>query len=196
MKGSKTAEAYFKACVNWQAEILSLREIFLSTDLIEEIKWGAPCYTFAGKNVVGLIAFKNYFGIWFHQGVLLADKRRVLINAQEGKTKALRQWRMTSMNQIDTKLIKAYLEEAVDLVKAGKSIAPNRKKPLNIPPELSEVLARNKDAHACFDKLKPSLKREYADYIFEAKQVKTKHRRLDKILPMIMRGEGLNDKYR
>ena len=196
MKGSKTADAYFKASVNWQAEILSLREIFLSTDLTEEIKWGAPCYTFAGKNVAGLATFKNYFGIWFHQGVFLADKREVLINAQEGKTRALRQWRMTSMNQIDAKLIKAYLEEAVDLVKVGKSITPNRKKPLKIPPELSEGLAGNKDAHAGFDKLKPSLKREYADYIFEAKQTKTKHRRLDKILPMIMRGEGLNDKYR
>lgn len=196
MKKTKSPDDYFNAAPMWREEIMTLRHIVLSTELREEVKWGAPCYTLGGKNIVGIGAFKSYFGLWFYQGVFLADKKNVLINAQEGTTKAMRQWRMTSPSDIDQNMIKAYLGEAIANAKAGKIVTPNRNKPLIIPRELSTALAKNKPAQSAFNKLKPGLKREYADYISQAKQAATKQRRLEKIMPMIVSGVGLNDKYR
>lgn len=87
MKRAKSVDDYVDQSDQWRDEIRRLREILRSTNLLEEIKWGAPCYTCKGKNVVGLGAFKSYFGLWFHQGALLKDDQKVLINAQEGVTK-------------------------------------------------------------------------------------------------------------
>ncbi len=78
MKNRKTPDEYFETQQQWRAELKALRAILLSSALTEEIKWGAPCYTFDGKNMVGLGAFKSYFGLWFHQGVLLEDKQKIL----------------------------------------------------------------------------------------------------------------------
>lgn len=86
MKGAKTAEEYILSHPEWQNELIELRKIMLSCKLDETIKWGVPVYTFRGKNLTGLAAFKNYTGIWFYQGVLLQDKAAKLINAQEGLT--------------------------------------------------------------------------------------------------------------
>ena len=83
MKGAKTVDEYIDKAEQWQPELTRLREILNSTGLEETVKWGAPCYTHDGKNVVGIAGFKNYFGLWFHQGALLADAEGVLINAQE-----------------------------------------------------------------------------------------------------------------
>jgi len=95
MKRAKSVDEYVRDTAEWHDEIDTLRKILQSTTLIEEVKWGAPCYTHSSKNVVGLSAFKSYFGLWFHQGALLKDDQKVLLNAQEGRTKALRQWRIT-----------------------------------------------------------------------------------------------------
>ena len=196
MRKAKTADAFYKAEGPWRAELNALRKAVLATGLDEEIKWGAPCYTLDGKNIVGVGAFKSYFGLWFHQGALLRDERHVLMNAQEGVTKAQRQWRMAKAADIKPAIIKAYVKEAVALAKAGNEIKPNRDKPLVIPPELKTALAKNKKAKAAFDAMSKSRRREYADYIAEAKQDATKARRLEKIMPMIAAGGGLNDKYR
>ncbi len=196
MKTTKTPDEYYQTNRDWQDEVNSLRAILLDTELVEEIKWGAPCYTFQGKNVVGLGAFKKYYGLWFHQGVLLADNSGVLINAQEGKTNALRQWRMTSIDDINPSMITAYVDEAIALAKAGKSVKPARNQPLTIPDELARVLEENPKVKTAFINLKPGLQREYADYIIEAKRAPTKQRRIEKMLPMILAGKGLNDKYR
>ena len=104
----------------WQKELYLLRSVFSDLPLDETIKWGAPVYVFQGKNVVGLAAFKNYFGLWFFQGVLLKDKQKVFINAQEGKTKAMLQWRFYSLEEINTDFIKEYVLEAIENVKEGK----------------------------------------------------------------------------
>jgi len=195
VKRAKTVDDYITESPR-RGELERLRAILQSTELEEWVKWGGPCYTVAGKNVVGLGAFKSYFGLWFHQGALLADKDKVLTNAQEGKTKALRQWRMTSMDDIDEKKIKRYLKEAISLAKEGREIAPDRNKPLTAPAELSKALREDKAAGAAFKKLTLGQRREYADHIVDAKRADTKERRLEKILPMIKAGKGLNDKYR
>ena len=179
----------------WSAELARLRAILQETPLEETIKWGAPCYTANGKNVVGMAAFKAYFGLWFHQGALLADEAGVLINAQEGKTKALRQWRFASAKEIKPRIIKRYVREAIALAAEGRSIKPERQKPLSIPAELSDALARSKKSSTAFASLSKGKQREYADYIAEAKREETKLKRVDKILPMIAAGQGLHDKY-
>lgn len=196
MKRYKTVDEYMKNADLWWGEQQRLREILLSTGLTENLKWGGPVYTCDGQNVVGIGGFKSCFGLWFFQGALLNDDRKVLVNAQEGTTKALRQWRMQSAKDIEPAQIKAYVREAVDLVKAGKKVGPDRKKPIIIPPELEEALAINAKARKAFHALRPGLQREFTNYVASAKRDVTKQKRVDKILPMIAAGKGLNDKYR
>lgn len=196
MKKYKSADDFFSDQQQWRAELRRLREIVLSTSLKEELKWGVPCYTHAGKNVVGIGAFKSYFGLWFHQGALLADDKGTLVNAQEGKTKALRQWRMQSATDIKPSIIKRYLKEAVANVDLGKEIKADRDKPIDMPAELSKAMRKHKGATAAFRELRRGLQREYAEYISDAKRDDTKLRRIEKILPKIVAGGGLNDKYR
>jgi uncharacterized protein YdeI (YjbR/CyaY-like superfamily) len=191
-----TVDEYIESTESWQAELIRLRKVLRSTDLEETVKWGAPCYTWGVKNVVGLGAFKSYFGLWFFQGALLADKGKVLINAQEGKTRALRQWRFTSGKEIKARLIKAYVNEAIELQRQGAEIKPDRGRPVEIPPQLKRALAGNKKASHGFRALTPGKQREYADYISSAKREETRSKRLEKIIPMIAAGKGLHDRYR
>ena len=196
MKRYKTVDEYIAAAPDWQDELERLRKILNSTHLVETVKWGAPCYTQDGKNVVGMGAFKSYVALWFYQGALLADKKRVLINAQEGKTKALRQWRFDSKKAIDSRLIKAYVKEATGLQTKGIEIKADRTRPVEIPQHLKAALSKDKKAGASFQTLTKGKQREYAEYIAEAKRDETKIKRLEKIVPMIIAGKGLNDKYR
>lgn len=142
MEKNKSPDAFFAKDRPWRDELIALRKVLLAAGLAEEIKWGMPCYTFDGKNIVGIGAFKSYFGLWFHQGALLKDEKKVLINAQEGKTRALRQWRMASAKDIRPAVIKAYVKEAIAVQKAGKEIKPARGKAVVLPPELKSALAK------------------------------------------------------
>ncbi len=100
---------------HWATELEILQTIISKTNLVETIKWGAPVYTLNGKNIVGITGFKNHFALWFYKGVDLKDESNVLVNAQEGVTKSLRQWRFTSKSEINEKLILEYIEEAKNL---------------------------------------------------------------------------------
>ena len=196
MKKLKSVQEYFDTLENFPEETKKLRKTITSMPVEECLKWSMPVYVAAGKNVLGLFTTKNHCGIWFYQGALLKDKAKVLVNAQEGKTKALRQWRITKMSEIKVKTIKEYILEAISLAEQGVEIKPNRNKPLNIPVELEKALAKNKKTRIAFDALSKSCKREYAEYIAEAKREETKLRRIEKIIPMISNSVGLNDKYR
>ncbi|NAS29780.1 hypothetical protein GTQ40_02245 [Flavobacteriaceae bacterium R38] len=196
MKSYATVDDFINAHSERKRELNILRNLLLETELEEAIKWGAPVYTINNKNVVGLGAFKTYVGLWFFQGALLKDKNNVLINAQDGKTVAMRQWRFESLDDIDKKLVNSYVLEAIDNQKQGKGIKPVKNKPLIIPGELAEVFDKNKDLKLSFEKFGLSKKREFAEYIATAKQERTKIKRLEKIIPMIENGIGLNDKYR
>lgn len=196
MMRAKSVDAYIDSLELWKDELTKLREILNSTELEETVKWGGPCYTLDGKISVGMAAFKSYFALWFHQGALLSDPEKVLVNAQEGRTKALRQWRFASKKEIKVRTIKAYVKEAVELERAGKRIPADRSKPVVVPPQLKTALAKNAKAKTAFSALTKGKRREYTDYIAEAKREETKQQRLKKILPMIVAGKGLNDKYR
>lgn len=197
MKRFTSVDEFIEAQDEWQDGLKILREIVLDTELEEKVKWGAPCYTLNNKNVVGLGSFKSYFGLWFHQGVFMDDPKGVLINAQEGKTKALRQWRFSSVDEVDRDLVSAYVLEAIQNQKAGKEVAaakPSRE--VEIPDELAAALAADARLQESFDEFTPGRQREFAEYIASAKREATRLSRLEKIKPMILDGVGLNDKYR
>ncbi len=198
MEAHASAEKYIQKHARWQKELTALREILLVSGMEETIKWGAPVYTVDGKNVVGLGAFKSYVGIWFFQGVFLKDPLGVLINAQENKTKALRQWRFASLDEINANAdrIREYVQEAIENQKKGLMVRPDRKKPLEIPEELRRALDADAGLKQRFEALSRGKQREYAEYIAEAKREETRRRRLDRIIPMIREGIGLNDRYK
>jgi len=136
MKRYKTIDEYILNAQTGREILMVLRKLFLTTELVETVKWGAPVYTINGKNIVGLGAFKSYVGLWFFQGALLNDKANVLINAQENITKALRQWHFSSINEVNDKLLLEYINEAIENQKQNKEIKPTRKKSFVIPDEL------------------------------------------------------------
>jgi len=161
---------------------------------METVKWNMPVYTINKKNVVAVGAFKNHVALWFTQGVFLEDAYGKLRNAQETRTKAMRQWRFTKMEDIDPPIIQAYLEEAIQNQKDGKEILPTRskqRKPLLIPDLLQEVLDNNPRVKASFEALKLTQKRNHCNFINQVKQLTTKKRRLERIIPLILAGKGI-----
>jgi len=192
----KNAEEYIAVHSKWENELRQLHEMILTTNLKSEIKWGAPVYTLEGKNVVGLGAFKNHIGIWFFNGALLKENTAMLVNAQEGKTKALRQIRFEKGDEIKKSVLLPYVKEAIQNQREGKEVKPVRVKKVIISEELSEAFLKDPDLKKNFDKLSPGKQREYANYITEAKRETTKLSRIEKITPMIKSGTGLNDKYK
>ena len=196
MERIKSVDAYLAAHPEWADALVALRGILTATELQETVKWGAPCYCLGGKNVVGIGAFKGYCGLWFHQGAFLADPDGVLINAQEGKTRGLRQWRFAAAAEIDAARVRAYVDEAIENQRAGREIRPERSSAAALPEELATALEADAAAREAFDALTPGRQREYADYVADAKRAATKQTRIEKILPMIRAGSGLNDRYR
>lgn len=196
MTDSEKVDAFIERQTKWKGRLLQLREIIKNTELKEEVKWGKPTYTLDGKLVVGIADFKNHMALWFHQGVFLKDKDQKLINAQEGVTKALRQWRFEEDDEVDPKVILEYVEEAIANSKAGKELKPERKKSVSIPPLLALAFEQDASLKKHFQKLTPGKQREYAEHIEQAKREATKNSRLQKCIPMIKNGEGLHDKYK
>ena len=197
MKKIYSVEEYIENNNHWQSELELLRSIVLRTELNEAVKWSAPVYDLNGKNVLGLGAFKHHFCIWFFNGVFLKDEYNILINSQEGKTKALRQMRFETLEDINKDLVLTYVKEAIENQRTGKEIKVERKrKTVIIPEELQSVLNNDRDLQLAFKSLTPGKQREYCDYISSAKRQATKLSRLEKITPMILNGVGLHDKYK
>lgn len=196
MKKYDSVDHYMTSIQSFKHEAHLLRQIVLSTGLDECIKWSMPCYTAEGKNIVGLGVFKSYFGLWFFDGAEIDDKHNVLINAQTGKTRAMRQWRMTSADEIKPRIIKSYIKAARQVVADGKTLKPQKSKSLAVPPELQTALDSNNRLAKEFASLRPARQREFAEYIAEAKRIDTKLRRIEKITPMILENIGLHDQYR
>jgi uncharacterized protein YdeI (YjbR/CyaY-like superfamily) len=180
----------------WKEEIQLLQTIIEKSGLLPVTKWGMKVYTHKQKNVVGAIGFKNHFCLWFYNGVFLSDPFRVLSNAQEGKTKALRQWRMESKSEIDENKILIYIQEAIQNEEEGKVWKPEKSSELTLPEILDEKLNQDEKLMQAFESLTPFKKREFVEYLLAAKREATLLARIEKITPMILQGVGLNDKYR
>ena len=188
-------DAYIEKKAAWSVELALLREMFLSTGMQEEVKWGGPVYTVNGKNVTGMAAFKNHCAIWFFNGVFLKDEHNLLVSAQES-TRGLRQIRFEKGKKIDMDIVRAYVLEAMENEQKGLKIKPKRTSTYEMPEHFSSALDANSAFKTAFFALTPGKQKEYAEYISEAKQEKTKFSRLEKIEPMIMEGKGLHDKYK
>jgi uncharacterized protein YdeI (YjbR/CyaY-like superfamily) len=180
----------------WAKELEALKAILEKANLDVAVKWGAEVYTYNGKNIVSYGGFKHFFTLWFYNGVFLKDKYNVLVNAQEGKTKSLRQWRFTSIDEIDEKKILAYIAEAILIAEKGLQVKPEKHQSFPVPQLLITALNEDKDLNDAFKQLTSGKQKEYSLYIDEAKQEATKIKRIEKIKPLILRGVGLNDKYK
>lgn len=196
MKGFKTVDEYILSVAEGREILLVLRELINSTELKETVKWGIPVYTINDKNVVGMAAFKSYVGLWFYNGSFLKDEGGVLINASEGVTKALRQWRFTSVDEINDTLLLNYLQEAIENQKQGKELKPDRNQPVTVPEELIQAFSETEELEKCFRRFTPGKQREFTSYISEAKTLETRKSRVQKVIPLILENIGLNDKYR
>ncbi|MGJ8685380.1 MAG: DUF1801 domain-containing protein [Nonlabens sp.] len=116
-KKAENTEEYISLHSKWKTHFNAITKVLKETELVETIKWGAPCYTLNGKNLIGMVGFKNHCAVWFHKGALLEDKQEVLINAQPGKTQLLRQLRYSEDDNVNTILLKNYINEAIALEK-------------------------------------------------------------------------------
>lgn len=177
------------------AQLRQLIGVMEQTELTASIKWGAPVYSLDGKNVIGLGAFKNHIAIWFFQGVFLKKNTVLLVNAQEGKTRALRQIKFERNDNISNASIIPYIKEAIANQKAGLQLKV-KPKSLTIPEELVAILNGNKLLKPAFHDLSPGKQKEYAQFIAEAKKQATRTNRIKEIEPLILQGKGLNDRYR
>ena len=180
---------------SWIEELEILKSMIVKTELEETTKWGGIIYVLNGKNVIGIGGFKNYFAIWFFNGVILKDKQKLLVNAQEGVTKSLRQWRFTSKEEVDEMAVLDYINEAIENEKQGKTSKPEKKTPI-LSEFFEKELNANPELEAAFQKFSAYKQYEFLEFIETVKREETKRSRLDKIIPMILNSIGLNDKYR
>ncbi|TRX37375.1 hypothetical protein FNW52_05275 [Flavobacterium sp. ZT3R18] len=181
----------------WSEELETLKSIIAKTALVETTKWGGCVYVLDNKNVIGVAGFKNFFTLWFFNGVFLKDEKKHLVNSNEGVTKSLRQWRFTSKEEINETEILAYIQEAIENEKQGKIIKPEKTKAtITIPNIFQKELNTDTKLEEAFLKFSPYKQREFLEYIETAKREETKLSRIEKIKPMILDNIGLNDKYR
>ncbi len=186
---------FFDKDTKWQAEYKHLRNIVLDCGLTEELKWGCPCYTFKGANIVLIHGFKEYCAYLFHKGVLLKDIEDILIQQTENVQSA-RQIRFTSLEEITEKetILKAYIYEAIEVEKAGLKVELKKTKEFNMPEEFQKALDENPDLKTAFEALTPGRQRGYLLHFSQPKQSKTREARIEKSTPMIFEGKGLNDR--
>jgi uncharacterized protein YdeI (YjbR/CyaY-like superfamily) len=196
MNPADKVKDYLSAHPKWTGVLTRLRKIMLETGLEEDFKWNQPVYTHNGKNVAGIATTKNYAGVWFFQGGSLSDPLRVLVNAQEGKTRAMRHWRFYSEAEIHVENLQTYLKEAIKNQQEGKTIKANQHKNLEIPDLLQQAFDQDSSLKTAFDQLNLTNRRDFTEYIETAKMESTKLKRLEKIIPMIKAGTGLTDRYK
>ncbi len=193
-KTNSKVDKFLSTAKTWQEEFEQLRTILLDCDLTEEFKWGKPCYTFEGNNIVLMHGFKNYCALLFHKGVLLDDKANILIQ-QTKNTQSARQIRFTDADEIVEMehIIKAYVNEAIEVEKAGLEVDFKDTSEFEFPEEFQNKLDDNPELEKAFEALTPGRQRGYLLYFSGAKQSKTREARVERYVQHILDGKGLND---
>ena len=178
----------------WKQEMILLRSIIMECGLEEDYKWMHPCYSVNGNNIVLIHSFKEYTAILFFKGVLMIDKKGILIQ-QTKNVQDRRQLRFTSLAEIQglKSTIVAYVKEAIEIEKSGKKVAFKKTEEFEMPEEFKTVLRKNKAAKAGFDKLTPGRQRAYLLFFSSAKQSATRISRIETFLPKILEGKGKDD---
>lgn len=187
-------EWFFKKDTQWQEEYNQLREIILDCGLTEELKWGWPCYTFEGNNVVLIHGFRDYCALLFHKGALLKDPRKILIQQTENVQSA-RQIRFKHVDQIVDMVstLKSYIKNAIKVEKAGLKVKLKAVAEFKMPSEFKKVLDSTPELKKAFLALTPGRQRGYLLYFSSAKLAKTREERIKKFTPEILKGKGLDD---
>ncbi len=185
---------YFDKAKKWQDELRELRRIVLDCQLTEELKWGVPCFTDQKANIVVIHAFKEYCAYLFFKGALLKDTEGILIQ-QTKNVQAARQIRFTNLQEIGEMehILKAYIHEAVAVEKAGLKVDFQKSSDLKFPEEFIDKLDEIPDLKVAFDALTPGRQKGYILHFSVPKQSKTKTARIEKCLPKILAGKGLDD---
>jgi len=185
---------FFDKDDKWQKEFENLRTIILDCGLTEELKWGQPCYTFQGSNIVLIHGFKEYCALLFFKGALLNDANGILIQQTEN-VQAARQIRFTSVKQVVemAPVLKTYIYEASEVDKAGLNVKYKKTEDFKIPEEFQKKLNKMPALKTAFDALTPGRQRAYIFYFSQAKQSKTRESRVEKYLQQILDGKGLDD---
>ena len=185
---------FFSKAKKWQQEFEKLRKIILDYQLTEELKWGVPCYTFQKSNIVLMHGFKEYCALLFLKGALLKDVNGILIQQTENVQSA-RQIRFINVREIIKieRILKSYIEEAVEVEKAGLKVNFKKTVKFIIPEEFQKKLDKNHDLKTAFDSLTPGRQRGYILYFSAPKQSKTRESRIEKYIQQILKGKGLND---
>lgn len=185
---------YFQRTNKWQQEVELLRMIILDTGLTEVLKWGCPCYTLDKKNIVLIHDFKEYCAVLFFKGALLKDPKKILIQ-QTKNVQAARQARFTSVTEIAKleKTLKAYIKEAIVIEKSGQKVEMKKTTQFSMPEEFEKKLKKSAALKKAFSALTPGRQRGYLLYFSSAKQAKTREARIEKYVPQIMKGKGLED---
>lgn len=178
----------------WQEEIKQLRSIAVACGLNEELKWGCPCYTFQQANIVLIHVFKEYCAFLFFKGALLKDAKHILIQ-QTKNVQAARQVRFTNVKEIVklAPVLTTYIYEAIEVEKAGLKVLLKKPEEFSMPGEFKKQLAKNAKLKTAFYALTPGRQRAYLLYFAAPKQAKTRESRIEKYIPQILKGKGLND---
>jgi uncharacterized protein YdeI (YjbR/CyaY-like superfamily) len=178
----------------WQKEVKKLRAIVLDCELTEELKWGCPCYMDGKSNIVLIHVFKEYCALLFFKGALLKDPNGILIQQTEN-VQAARQMRFTNVKEIVTleRSIKSYIYEAIEAERAGLKVTLKKTKEFAMPAEFKKKLDKSAALKKAFTALTPGRQRGYLLFFSGAKQAATRESRIEKSIPDIMKGKGLND---
>jgi uncharacterized protein YdeI (YjbR/CyaY-like superfamily) len=187
-------DVFLRKAQQWQEEFEKLRMIVLDCGLTEELKWGKPCYSFQNSNIVLIHGFKEYCALLFVKGALLKDANGILITQTEN-TQAARQIRFTNVREIVemAPILKAYVQEAIEVEKAGLKVDFKKTTEYKIPEEFQNKLNEIPALKTAFEALTPGRQRAYLLYFSAPKQSKTRESRVEKYMPQILNGKGLND---
>lgn len=185
---------YFLKAKKWKEELEQLRTIVLDCHLTEELKWGVPCYTYEKSNIVLIHTFKDYCAVLFFKGALLKDPKGVLIQQTEN-VQAARQVRFTNVKEISKMkaTLKAYIYEAIALEEAGAKVPMKKTREFAVPEEFQQKLDKMPALKKAFNALTPGRQRGYLLYFSSARQAKTRESRIEKYIPHILDGKGIDD---
>ncbi|KOP39345.1 hypothetical protein DBB36_20200 [Flavobacterium sp. WLB] len=185
---------FFDEAKKWQEELILMRKIALECQLSEELKWGVPCYTYKENNVVLIHSFKEYCAFLFFKGALLKDTDGILIQQSEN-VQAARQIRFTNLKEIVglKDILKTYIYQAIEIEKAGLKVELKKTSEFEVSEEFQKKLDTMPDLQKAFSALTPGRQRAYLLHFSQPKQSKTREARVEKNIPNILDGKGLND---
>jgi uncharacterized protein YdeI (YjbR/CyaY-like superfamily) len=180
--------------MRWQKEMNLLRKIALASGLEEEVKWGQPTYTLNSKNIILIHSFKEYCGVLFFKGALLADSENILVQQTENVL-AARQARFTNLNDVQksSETLKQYIFEAIEIEKLGVKIEAKKTSDYPMPDELKNKFKELPELKAAFENLTPGRQRGYLLHFSQAKQSATRLSRIEKCMEAIFNGKGMNE---